>query len=67
MKAALRERRVREYERGLGPCTCETLGICALCTATRTIRQDDDDSDTTTAAATGPWSAFVSDDDGEWG
>ena len=59
MKTTLRERRVRAYERGLGSCSCETLGICPLCTATRTIRQDDDDSaDTTTAAATGPWSTF---------
>jgi hypothetical protein len=66
MKATVRERRVRDYERGLGSCSCETLGICPLCTATRTIRQDDDDSaDTTTAAATGPWSAFVTDSDGE--
>jgi hypothetical protein len=65
MKITLRERRVRDYERGLGSCTCESLGVCALCTASRTLLWDDDGTATSSEAATGRWSAFVSDDDGE--
>ena len=65
MNSTVRQRRIRDYERGLGSCTCESLGVCPLCTAARTIREDDDPIETATAAVTGPWSAFVSDDDGE--
>jgi hypothetical protein len=58
MKTTLRERRVRDYERGLGSCTCESLGVCALCTASRTLLWGDDGTDTSNEAATPPCSTF---------